>query len=184
MGGPDIDYSEGLTRPRRSLYFRHAAEKQMEFLKLFDVAAVTECYQRKESVLPQQALALANSELTIRNARILARRLAGRCRCGPEAVRADGIRAGPVAASDGRKKRQSAWRSCSNRRRHSAGNPQPVGAEERGRPTAGAAELQARENLVHVLAESPRFRDDTLMRTAERRSPANKLRQRAGGNHF
>ena len=57
-GGPDIDHAIGLTVPRRSLYFRHAAEKQMEFLKLFDAAAVTECYQRKESVVPQQALAL------------------------------------------------------------------------------------------------------------------------------
>jgi hypothetical protein len=75
MGGPDIDYQLGLTVPRRSVYFRHAQEKQMEFLKLFDAAAVTECYQRKESVLPQQALALANSELTLKHARLLAREL-------------------------------------------------------------------------------------------------------------
>ena len=34
-----------------SLYFRHAAEKQMEFLKLFDAASVTECYQRKDRKL-------------------------------------------------------------------------------------------------------------------------------------
>src|SRR5262249_1740796 len=52
-GGPDIDQNLGLSVPRRSLYFRHAAEKQMEFLKLFDAASVTECYQRKESILPQ-----------------------------------------------------------------------------------------------------------------------------------
>src|SRR5207248_2350486 len=63
MGGPDIPHAQGLTTPRRSLYFQHAQEKQMEFLKLFDAAAVTECYQRKESVQPQQALALANSAL-------------------------------------------------------------------------------------------------------------------------
>ena len=35
----------------------------MEFLKIFDAAGVTECYRRKDSILPQQALALANSEL-------------------------------------------------------------------------------------------------------------------------
>jgi hypothetical protein len=76
-GGPDIDHARGLTVPRRSLYFRHAAEKQMEFLKLFDCAAVTECYQRKDSIVPQQALALAlaNSDLTIRHARLLAAEL-------------------------------------------------------------------------------------------------------------
>ena len=72
MGGPDIDHAQGLTVPRRSLYFRHAAEKQIEFLKLFDCAAVTECYERHESVTPQQALALANSDLTARHAKLLA----------------------------------------------------------------------------------------------------------------
>jgi hypothetical protein len=75
FGGPDIDYAGGLKVNRRSLYFRHAQEKQMEFLKMFDVAAVTECYQRKESIVPQQALALANSELTLVQARIIAREL-------------------------------------------------------------------------------------------------------------
>jgi hypothetical protein len=75
MGGPDIDHQSGLTVPRRSLYFRHAAEKQMEFLQIFDGAGVTECYRRKESILPQQALALANSDLSLRMARRLARAL-------------------------------------------------------------------------------------------------------------
>src|SRR5262249_33592596 len=44
MGGPEIDQHAGLKVPRRSLYFRHAAEKQMEFLAIFDAAGVTECY--------------------------------------------------------------------------------------------------------------------------------------------
>ena len=47
----------------------------MLFLELFDMAAPTECYERRESVVPQQALALANSELTVLQARHLARRL-------------------------------------------------------------------------------------------------------------
>jgi len=83
MSGPDIDHQRGLAVFRRSLYFRHAAEKQMEFLKLFDAASVTECYQRKESVIPQQALALANSELSIRMARLTARDLARTCGADP-----------------------------------------------------------------------------------------------------
>jgi len=73
MGGPDIDFDLGFQTPRRSLYFRHAAEKEMTFLKIFDAAAVTECYQRKSSVMPQQALAMINSELTITQARRLVR---------------------------------------------------------------------------------------------------------------
>ena len=75
MGGPDIGHEAGLTVPRRSVYFQHAAEKQMEFLQIFDAAGVTECYRRKESILPQQALALANSDLSLRMARRLAQKL-------------------------------------------------------------------------------------------------------------
>lgn len=74
-GGPEIDHNLGLTSRRRSLYLRHAAEKQAEFLQIFDGPSVTECYERKQSVMPQQALALANSELTIGQSRVLARAL-------------------------------------------------------------------------------------------------------------
>ncbi|MEX2187007.1 MAG: PSD1 and planctomycete cytochrome C domain-containing protein [Pirellulales bacterium] len=74
-GGPDIDQELGQTVPRRSIYFRHAPEKQMAFLQLFDAAAPTQCYRRTESVMPQQALALANSRLTLVASRRLAREL-------------------------------------------------------------------------------------------------------------
>ena len=47
MGGPAIDHQAGLTVPRRSLYFQHAAEKQMEFLQIFDGAG-------RDRVLPPQ----------------------------------------------------------------------------------------------------------------------------------
>ncbi len=76
MGGPEIDHNLGLTSKRRSLYLRLAAEKQVEFLKIFDGPAVTECYERRPSVMPQQALALANSELAHTEARRLAKQLA------------------------------------------------------------------------------------------------------------
>src|SRR5262245_6173806 len=76
MGGPDLDHNLGLASRRRSLYFRHAAEKQMPFLTIFDAAAVTECYRRSESIVPQQALALANSSLALAQSRLLARTLA------------------------------------------------------------------------------------------------------------
>ena len=72
MGGPEIDHNLGLTSKRRSIYLRQAAEKEVEFLKIFDSASVTECYERKPSVMPQQALALANSELALREAKKLA----------------------------------------------------------------------------------------------------------------
>ncbi len=73
IGGAEIDNSLGLTSRRRSIYLRHAAEKDVEFLQIFDGPSVTECYERKVSVMPQQALAMANSPLTVTLARKIAR---------------------------------------------------------------------------------------------------------------
>src|SRR5207253_10118974 len=75
FGGPEIDFPLRLTVPRRGIYFRHAAEKQMEFLAIFDGPSVTECYERKQGIMPQQALALFNSELVRKHSRLLARTL-------------------------------------------------------------------------------------------------------------
>ena len=74
-GGPDIDFNEGETNARRSVYFRHAYEKQMKMLVLFDTAGPNECYRRSPSIIPQQALALANSPLSLSQARKLAKQL-------------------------------------------------------------------------------------------------------------
>ncbi len=74
-GGPDIDPAQGLTHPRRSLYFRSTKEKKVEFLSLFDSPNPVECYRRSESIAPQQALAMANSTLTLAQARLLAKKL-------------------------------------------------------------------------------------------------------------
>ena len=65
MGGADIDYNKGEETRRRSIYLRHAYEKQMTMLVLFDAASPNECYRRSESIIPQQALALLNSTLAL-----------------------------------------------------------------------------------------------------------------------
>ena len=83
-GGPDIDFAEGESVLRRSLYFRHAYEKQMRFLVLFDAASPNECYRRSESIVPQQALALVNSTLSICQSRVLARSLTEEAGTGQE----------------------------------------------------------------------------------------------------
>jgi hypothetical protein len=74
-GGPDIDQELANATPRRSIYFRHAYEKQAKFFETFDAASVNECYRRSESVVPQQALALANSDTSLNQSRLLARKL-------------------------------------------------------------------------------------------------------------
>lgn len=75
LGGPDIDFEQGEEVPRRSLYFRHAYEKQMLMMTIFDAASPNECYRRSPSIIPQQALALSNSPLSFRAARRLAESL-------------------------------------------------------------------------------------------------------------
>ena len=76
MLGPDLDHRAGLAVPRRSIYFRSSMEKKVTFLEVFDSPNVTDCYRRSESVVPQQALAMVNSSLTLAQARRLAGSLA------------------------------------------------------------------------------------------------------------
>ena len=75
LGGPDISEDDGEKNHKRSVYFRHAYEKQVPMLVLFDGASPNECYRRSPSIIPQQALALANSSLCRELSRHLGRRL-------------------------------------------------------------------------------------------------------------
>lgn len=75
LGGADIDFRKGESSRRRSIYLRHAYEKQMTMLVLFDSASPNDCYRRSESIIPQQALALTNSSLSLSQSRLLARQL-------------------------------------------------------------------------------------------------------------
>ncbi len=77
MFGPELEQNAGLTVPRRSIYFRSSKEKKVTFLEMFDSPNVTDCYRRSETVVPQQALAMINSSLTLAQARRLAGTLAG-----------------------------------------------------------------------------------------------------------
>ncbi len=76
MGGPELADNLGQTSRRRSLYFRTTPDNKMEMLGLFDLANPNECYERRESVMPQQSLALLNSALALDLSRLLARKLA------------------------------------------------------------------------------------------------------------
>jgi hypothetical protein len=84
LGGPELDEATGLSTRRRSIYYRHAREKQMTMLMIFDAANPEECYRRPTSVAPQQALALANSPLALSQTRLLAGALTSACGAGRE----------------------------------------------------------------------------------------------------
>lgn len=74
MGGPPVPSGDEKSR-RRSLYFFHSHNDHQQFLSIFDDANVLECYRRADSIVPQQALALENSQLAGSMAEKIAKRL-------------------------------------------------------------------------------------------------------------
>ncbi len=137
MGGPEIDETKGQEVYRRSLYFRHAPDLQMDILKVFDVASPNECFARSESIVPQQALALANSKLSFAMAREIATQLG----TGPASRFVTGafekiLGRNPTAAE----LRESTKYLSEEETLH----------RKNAMPSAGAAK-RAKESLVHVL---------------------------------
>jgi hypothetical protein len=143
MGGPEIDHKLGLASKRRSIYLRIAPEKEVEFLKIFDGPSVTECYQRRPSVMPQQALALANSELARAQAQALAKRLSGEVRSDDEFVSA--AFESVLARSPKRQERQLCLDFLNSSTRNS-GTVKAANDQKSGDPV-----LRARENLLLIL---------------------------------
>ena len=75
IGGPSVPTASQAESKRRSLYFFHSNNERNLFLTTFDEAGVKECYRREQSIVPQQALALANSRLVHDAASLIATRL-------------------------------------------------------------------------------------------------------------
>jgi hypothetical protein len=77
LGGPTLENSEQPKSHRRSLYFACFPEGggASEFSALFDPPSPAECYRRTRTVIPQQALALTNSQLAVDESRVLAGKL-------------------------------------------------------------------------------------------------------------
>jgi hypothetical protein len=73
LGGPSLDVGNGSSR--RSLYYKHSRDSQDKFLSMFDDADLLQCYRRSESIVPQQALALANSDVSMQSAATIATRI-------------------------------------------------------------------------------------------------------------
>jgi hypothetical protein len=89
MGGPPVLAAQQDTSFRRSLYFFHSNNERNMFLTTFDGPAAKECYQRDQSIVPQQALALSNSGLVHEASQRIAARLSRPV---------DGAAEGPAAA--------------------------------------------------------------------------------------
>jgi len=63
VGGPPVP-PNGNSK-RRALYFIHSRDEEDKFLTMFDNADILQCYRRTESIVPQQALALANAAVPL-----------------------------------------------------------------------------------------------------------------------
>ena len=76
LGGFPVETPMQEASKRRSLYFFHSAIERNRFLMTFDEADPLDCYRRRDSIIPQQALALSNSKMAVNMADKIAARLA------------------------------------------------------------------------------------------------------------
>ncbi len=79
LGGQELENSESLTTHRRSLYYSVHPEVagKSPLGDLFDGPDALECYRRTRSIVPQQALALTNSNLVHEMSALVVRDTAG-----------------------------------------------------------------------------------------------------------
>ncbi|MFN7922016.1 MAG: DUF1553 domain-containing protein [Bryobacteraceae bacterium] len=159
LGGPELDHFAGHTSRRRSLYFTHTPNENMQLLKVFDQADPAGCYRRFESIVPQQALALSNSEISFTESRLLARKISSSVGDSPRAfVEAAFARVLSRAPADDEQSESMAFlerqtqllRDSAKLTRYQSGQPGQV-------PAAADPALRARENLVHVLINRNEF---------------------------
>lgn len=127
----------------------------MEFLELFDAANPCDCYQRTASVQPQQALALANSELTLALSRALAARLWKQVETESPAEQrqADFVQAAfeQVLARPASPDEQRVSTAFLERQASLFASASPAAAATGAATPAADPAARARENLVHAL---------------------------------
>ncbi len=138
LGGASLDPVQMEDSRRRSLYFVHSHNDQHKFLSLFDDANVLECYRRSESIVPQQALAMSNSQFASDMAERIAARLQ---REYAQASDAEFIR-GAFAAILGSLPNADELAACEE----SLARLQSLPGQD-----AGAKSSRARARLVHAL---------------------------------
>jgi hypothetical protein len=113
---------------------------------------VIECYRRRESIIPQQALAMSNSRESLNASRLIAHRLSAECEAGGDFVLAAfevvlGRRPSDIELEEclAFLERQTAFLT-ENGNRPQTGVGQPTAA-----PPSTELRLRAQESLVHVL---------------------------------
>ena len=157
-GGPELDEASGMNVPRRSLYFRNSKEKKMTFLDTFDRPNVVDCYRRSESIVPQQALALANSPLSLMESRRLAGKLTEEVAGLSEEVRTPAFISAAFDCVLNRAPSPVEMDECvtfltlqATKLREQTTLSKFTGGAASAVPPSDSPEQRVRENLVHVL---------------------------------
>ena len=156
LGGPELDEYAGQTSRRRSLYFTHTPNENVQLLKTFDQADPAGCYRRFESIVPQQALALSNSELSFTQSRLLARKIAGESPREFVAAAFARILGRAPSAEEQAESTQFLHQQAELLKGSARLTPFQSGQLSEVPPSADPA-LRARENLVHVLINRSEF---------------------------
>ena len=72
QGGPELPVAAAEEGYRRTIYYRYTRDDQLRFLTMFDAPSIQECYRRHETIVPQQALVMANSKMVLSRAQDIA----------------------------------------------------------------------------------------------------------------
>ncbi|MFM7159361.1 MAG: DUF1553 domain-containing protein, partial [Planctomycetaceae bacterium] len=140
--------------------FRHTPDDRAPLLETFDAATAAECTVREESIVPQQALALANGEFATRQSRRIAAKLSDGT---PDPVafieRAYREIVGRAPRADEREACQAflASPAAAGVTSQPPANGAPPNPEAAAPPLTADQQRRARENLVHVLINSHDF---------------------------
>ncbi|QDU81991.1 Planctomycete cytochrome C [Polystyrenella longa] len=158
LQGPELDAELGETTYRRSVYYRHAPEKMMPFMEVFDAANTNECYRRAVTIIPQQALALANSRLSVE----LSRKYAGKITDASEEREAfiQELFENLLSRKPSAEEMEVCLRFLNDQSgllTEPASLSKIEGGPEPSVPASSNQEMRARENLVHVLFNHNEF---------------------------
>lgn len=131
----------------------------MLFLKLFDSPDPTGCYRRFESIVPQQALALFNSEISFTQSRLLARKIFGKVGGNSHQFVATAFERVLARAPSTQEEAESLkfLQQQAQLLKDSTKLSQFKSGEASHVPAAADPFLRARESLVHVLINRNEF---------------------------
>ncbi len=154
-GGEPVENKDSDASRRRGLYFACYPEDGGHplMLSLFDAPDPCDAYRRSESIVPQQALALTNSDLAICVSRSIAARVANELGSGDDAAFVAAAYQHVLSRLPGSVEAESCVRFLARQRAVT----QTAGSAPSSKAPPVSPEVRARESLVRVLINHHEF---------------------------